>query len=178
MLLLTVLQFFAVLFGSVALGALIGSITALLTKFTHIRDFPLWETSLFFLMSFSSYLLAEICEMSGIVSVLFCGIFQAHYTFKNLSSEGQRRTKEFSETLNFLSENFIFCYLGVSLFTFDHHYFNFIFIFGAFVAIAVARAAHIYPLTLLLNLGRKRKITMKVSLKSKIVWMDTKLTIA
>ena len=58
------------------LGALIGSITALMTKFTHIKDFPLLETSLFFLMSYSSYLLAEICEMSGIVSILFCGIFQ------------------------------------------------------------------------------------------------------
>ena len=61
---------------SVGLGALIGSITALMTKFTHIKDFPLLETSLFFLMSYSSYLLAEICEMSGIVSILFCGIFQ------------------------------------------------------------------------------------------------------
>ena len=75
-LLLTVLRFFTILIGSVGLGALIGSITALMTKFTHIKDFPLLETTLFFLMSYSSYLLAEICEMSGIVSVLFCGIFQ------------------------------------------------------------------------------------------------------
>lgn len=161
-LLTTVLRFFTIILGSVGLGSLIGASTALMTKFTYIRDFALLETSLFFLMSYSSYLIAEICEMSGIVSVLFCGIFQAHYTFRNLSAETQLRTRQFSETLNFLSENFIFCYLGVSMFTFEHHYFSFIFIFGTFVAIAVARAAHVYPLSLLLNLGRQQKIPMKV----------------
>lgn len=160
-LLLTVLKFFTILLGSVGLGSLVGSLTAMLTKFTHVKDFPLLETTLFFLLSYSSYLIAEICSMSGIVSVLFCGIFQAHYTFRNLSCESQQRTKQLFETLNFLMENFIFCYLGVSLFTYSHHQFNFVFIFGAIVAIALARALHIYPLSLLLNLGRKQKIPMK-----------------
>ena len=73
---LAVLQFFTVFIGSVVLGALVGSFTALMTKFTKIRDLPLLETTLFSLMSYSSYLLAEISGMSGIVSVLFCGIFQ------------------------------------------------------------------------------------------------------
>ena len=73
----------------------------------------------------SSYLIAEICQMSGIVSVLFCGIFQAHYTYRNLSVQSQQRTRQLFETLNFLSENFIFSYLGVSMFTFGHHYFRY-----------------------------------------------------
>ena len=124
--------------------------------------------------------------MSGIVSVLFCGIFQAHYTYRNLSVQSQQRTRQLFETLNFLSENFIFSYLGVSMFTFGHHYFRYarfklkknleivcclftffvyfslIFILGGFVAIAAARAMHIYPLSFLLNLGRAQKIPYKV----------------
>eukprot|EP00090_Calanus_glacialis_P002103 TRINITY_DN11580_c0_g1_i1.p1 TRINITY_DN11580_c0_g1~~TRINITY_DN11580_c0_g1_i1.p1 ORF type:complete len:614 (+),score=151.22 TRINITY_DN11580_c0_g1_i1:384-2225(+) len=154
----TIGNFFFIFLGSIGLGALIGVLTSLLTKFTRIRDFHLLETSLFFLMSYSSYLLAEICEMSGIVSVLFCGIFQAHYTFHNLSLESKLRTQQLFEVLHFLLENFIFSYIGVSMFTFSHHRFQFAFILAAFFAIAVARAANIYPLSFLLNLGRKNKI--------------------
>lgn len=73
---LTVIKFFTILVGSVGLGAVIGCLASVITKFTRVRDSPLLETSLFSLLSYSSYLIAEICEMSGIVAVLFCGIFQ------------------------------------------------------------------------------------------------------
>ena len=63
-----------------------------------------------------------------------------------------------------MAENFIFSYLGVSLFTFSRHFFDIIFIFGAFVAIAVARAVNVYPIIGTVNLGRKQKIPMNVSL--------------
>jgi sodium/hydrogen exchanger-like protein 6/7 len=43
---------------------------------------------------------------------------------RNLSVESQQRTKQLFETFNFLAENFIFSYLGVSLFTFTKHKFN------------------------------------------------------
>merc|ERR1719233_363737 len=107
----TIGNFFVIFLGSIGLGALIGVLTSLLTKFTRIRDFHLLETSLFFLMSYSSYLLAEICQMSGIVSVLFCGIFQAHYTFHNLSLESKLRTQQLFEVLHFLLETSYFLIL-------------------------------------------------------------------
>ena len=56
----TIGEFFGIFFGSVGLGSLIGSANSLLTKFTHLRDFQLLETSLFFLMSYASYLIAEV----------------------------------------------------------------------------------------------------------------------
>ena len=58
-----------------------------------------------------------------------------------------------------MAENFIFCYVGVSMFTFSKHNFDAAFIFGSFFAIIVGRAAQIYSLSFLLNLGRKSKIT-------------------
>lgn len=81
-LLYTTANFFSAFLGSSGLGAAVGSLTALVTKFTRVREYSLLETSLFTLMSYTSYLIAEIASMSGIVSALFCGIFQAHYTFR------------------------------------------------------------------------------------------------
>ncbi|XP_076024695.1 sodium/hydrogen exchanger 6-like [Genypterus blacodes] len=150
--------FLGVFSGSFALGVATGVMTALVTKFTKLRDFPLLETALFFLMSWSTFLLAEACGFTGVVAVLFCGITQAHYTYNNLSPESQDRTKQLFELLNFLAENFIFSYMGLTLFSFQSHVFNPMFIVGAFVAIFVGRAANIYPLSFLLNLGRKNKI--------------------
>ena len=51
-LIFTILSFFTIFIGSVGLGSLIGAATALMTKFTLVKDLPLLETSLFFLMSY------------------------------------------------------------------------------------------------------------------------------
>ncbi|NXK51775.1 SL9A6 protein, partial [Chauna torquata] len=151
--------FLGIFSGSFAMGAATGVVTALISfslffQFTKLREFPLLETGLFFLMSWSTFLLAEAC----VVAVLFCGITQAHYTYNNLSTESQHRTKQLFELLNFLAENFIFSYMGLALFTFQNHVFNPTFVVGAFLAIFLGRAANIYPLSFLLNLGRRNKI--------------------
>ncbi|XP_069320549.1 sodium/hydrogen exchanger 6 isoform X3 [Eulemur rufifrons] len=150
--------FLGIFSGSFAMGAATGVVTALVTKFTKLREFQLLETGLFFLMSWSTFLLAEAWGFTGVVAVLFCGITQAHYTYNNLSTESQHRTKQLFELLNFLAENFIFSYMGLTLFTFQNHVFNPTFVVGAFIAIFLGRAANIYPLSLLLNLGRRSKI--------------------
>ncbi|KAG8507192.1 LOW QUALITY PROTEIN: Sodium/hydrogen exchanger 6, partial [Galemys pyrenaicus] len=144
--------FLGIFSGSFAMGAATG--VSYVTKFTKLREFQLLETGLFFLMSWSTFLLAEAWGFTGVVAVLFCGITQAHYTYNNLSTESQHRTKQLFELLNFLAENFIFSYMGLTLFTFQNHVFNPTFV----VAIFLGRAANIYPLSLLLNLGRRSKI--------------------
>ena len=131
-------SFFVVFFGAFGIGSSMGCVTALLTKYTYIRQHSGLETALFILMSYSTFLAAEACEYTGIVSVLFCGIFQAHYTYNNLSEESQTQTKEIFNLLNFLSENFIFVYIGISLFTYGHHQWEFSFIIGAVIAIVIA----------------------------------------
>uniref|UniRef100_UPI003AADAA11 sodium/hydrogen exchanger 7 isoform X3 n=1 Tax=Centroberyx gerrardi TaxID=166262 RepID=UPI003AADAA11 len=150
--------FLGIFSGSFAMGAVTGVVTALVTKFTKLHCFPLLETALFFLMSWSTFLLAEACGFTGVVAVLFCGITQAHYTYNNLSEESTKRTKQLFEVLHFLAENFIFSYMGLALFTFQNHIFSPIFIVGAFIAIFIGRASNIYPLSFLLNLGRRHKI--------------------
>ncbi|XP_039251155.2 sodium/hydrogen exchanger 9-like isoform X1 [Styela clava] len=148
--------------GSFVIGCAVSFVTALFTKFTKIGQFPVMETSVFFLLSWSAFLLAEAVGFTGIVAVLFCGITQAHYTYNNLSSESKARTRQLFEVLNFLAENFIFVYMGTAMFTFQHHQWRPIFIVGAFLAVIISRACNIYPLTFLLNLGRRRKIARNI----------------
>ncbi|XP_064347900.1 sodium/hydrogen exchanger 9 isoform X2 [Camelus dromedarius] len=151
-------NFLGIFAGSFAMGSAYAVVTALLTKFTKLCEFPMLETGLFFLLSWSAFLSAEAAGLTGIVAVLFCGVTQAHYTYNNLSLDSKTRTKQLFEFMNFLAENVIFCYMGLAMFTFQNHIFNALFILGAFLAIFVARACNIYPLSFLLNLGRKRKI--------------------
>ncbi|KAK7888757.1 hypothetical protein WMY93_024317 [Mugilogobius chulae] len=111
--------FLGIFSGSFVMGAATGVVTALISfkymfpdegnnRFTKLHCFPLLETALFFLMSWSTFLLAEACGFTGVVAVLFCGITQAHYTHNNLSEESTKRTKQLFEVLHFLAENFIF----------------------------------------------------------------------
>ncbi|KFV88550.1 Sodium/hydrogen exchanger 9 [Struthio camelus australis] len=161
-------NFLGIFAGSFAMGSSYAVVTALisfivsifqhLTKFTKLCEFPMLETGLFFLLSWSAFLSAEAAGLTGIVAVLFCGVTQAHYTYNNLSPDSKMRTKQLFEFMNFLAENVIFCYMGLALFTFQNHIFNALFIFGAFVAVFIARACNIYPLSFLLNLGRRQKI--------------------
>mgnify|MGYP002055280392 FL=1 len=82
-------DFFGIFGASFLVGSLMGCITALLTKFTRVRQHPLLESTLCVLMSYSTCLVSEVFALTGIVAVLFCGITQAHYTYNNLSKQSQ-----------------------------------------------------------------------------------------
>lgn len=45
-----------------------------------------------YIFGIMSYMLAEILEMSGVITVLVCGICLAHFNFYNLSVTGQIAT--------------------------------------------------------------------------------------
>ncbi|KAM3593751.1 uncharacterized protein V6R79_020902 [Siganus canaliculatus] len=157
--------FLGILTGSFFMGFLFTVITALISfqppsAFLHPHpQLSPQLTSVFFLLSWCSFLAAEACGLSGIVAVLFCGLSQARYTVHNLSSEGRTRTKQLFEVFNFLGEIFIFSNMGYVLLTSPHHVFEGLFILGAFISIFLSRACNIYPLSFFLNLGRSNKIS-------------------
>ncbi|XP_065180147.1 sodium/hydrogen exchanger 9-like [Sycon ciliatum] len=153
--------FIGIFVGSFLIGVLMGFITALFTKLSKIREYPMMESGLFCLMSYASFLAAEAAGMTGIVAVLFCGITQAHYTYFNLSEESKKTTRTFFELINLLAENFVFIYMGLALFTFRYHQWNWGFIVFSFLAILAGRALNIIPMTFIANLRRKNKIPVK-----------------
>lgn len=59
------LKFIGIFVGSFVLGCLVALITAVFMKMSKLRDYPLLETSLFMLMSYSAFLIAEAASLSG-----------------------------------------------------------------------------------------------------------------
>ncbi|TID30934.1 hypothetical protein CANINC_000456 [Pichia inconspicua] len=143
---------------STLIGLVIGILIALILKHSHIRRYPQIETCLVLLFAYESYFFSNGCHMSGIVSLLFCGITMKHYAYYNMSRRTQIATKYIFQLLAQLSENFIFIYLGLSLFTEVELVFKPLLIIVTFVCICVARWAAVFPLSRFINwFSRNRK---------------------
>lgn len=136
---------------STIIGILIGILVALILKHSHIRRYPQIETCLVLLVAYESYFFSNGAHMSGIVSLLFCGITLKHYAYYNMSRRTQIATKYIFQLLAQLSENFIFIYLGLSLFTEVELVFKPLLIIITFGTICVARWSAVFPLSRLLN---------------------------
>ncbi|ODV87807.1 hypothetical protein CANARDRAFT_26011 [[Candida] arabinofermentans NRRL YB-2248] len=136
---------------STFIGLIIGVLVALVLKHSHIRRYPQIETCLVLLFAYESYFFSNGCHMSGIVSLLFCGITMKHYAYYNMSRRTQIATKYIFQLLAQLSENFIFIYLGLSLFTEVELVFKPLLIIVTFVSICVARWAAVFPLSRSIN---------------------------
>ena len=123
---------------SLIIGVVVGLAMALMLKHSQLRRFPQIETCLITLMAYGSYFFSNALRMSGnlpptspnffrvaevnienkgIVSLLFCGITLKHYAYHNMSRRTRLGTKYIFQVLAQMSENFIFIYLGLSLFT-------------------------------------------------------------
>lgn len=136
---------------SLLIGVLIGIIVALLLKHTHIRRYPQIESCLVLLIAYESYFFSNGCHMSGIVSLLFCGITLKHYAYYNMSRRTQISTKYIFQLLARLSENFIFVYLGLALFTEVELVYKPMLIIVTTISICLARWAAVFPLSRLIN---------------------------
>ncbi|KAI9729985.1 MAG: monovalent cation:H+ antiporter, CPA1 (nhx1) [Cirrosporium novae-zelandiae] len=143
--------FLIVFFGSLIIGVIIGIITALTLKHTLVRRFPKIESCLVILIAYASYFFSNAIHMSGIVSLLFCGITLKHYAYYNMSRRTQLTTKYLFQVLAQLSENFIFIYLGLTLFTDENIEFRPLFIFATLIGICFARFLAVFPLSRAIN---------------------------
>ncbi|CUS23786.1 LAQU0S11e04258g1_1 [Lachancea quebecensis] len=136
---------------SLLIGVMIGILVALLLKHTLIRRYPRIESCLVLLIAYESYFFSNGCHMSGIVSLLFCGITLKHYAYFNMSRRTQITVKYIFQLLAQLSENFIFIYLGLSLFTEVELVYKPMLIIITGISICVARWCAVFPLSNFVN---------------------------
>lgn len=136
---------------STTIGISVGIIVALILKHSHIRRYPQLETCLVLLFAYQLYFFSNGAHMSGIVLLLFCGITLKHYAYFNMLRRTQIATKYIFQFLAQMSENFIFIYLGLTLFTEVELVFKPLLIIVCFFLICVARWCAVFPLSRLLN---------------------------
>jgi len=86
-----ILQDFTTLgFNSVMIGIIFGLLSAyLMSTFRAFSKNPVMETMMIFCFGYLSYVISEVAQNSGIITLLTCGIVMAKYTWYNLSPQGK-----------------------------------------------------------------------------------------
>lgn len=76
---------------------------------------PVIETCIIFFFGYIAYMLAELCEWSGVIAVLVAGISMSHYLVYNLSPTGKVTSGVAYNFVALFAEAFLYIYLGISV---------------------------------------------------------------
>jgi len=101
--------------GSLLLGVIISAIASGMFKLIDFHLYTWIEVSLFGFCSYLPYIAAEYFELSGILAIFTAGMILRDWAFYSLSPLGRVTIEFFVETAGFISENFVFAYLGISI---------------------------------------------------------------
>ncbi|KAI4364591.1 hypothetical protein MLD38_020663 [Melastoma candidum] len=169
-------NFLYLFFTSTMLGVLTGLLSAYIIKKLYFgRHSTDREVALMILMAYLSYTMAELFYLSGILTVFFCGIVMSHYTWHNVTESSRVTTKHAFATLSFITETFIFLYVGMDALDIEKWRFvsnrpgTSIAISGVLLALVlVGRAAFVFPLSFLSNLGKKNP-SERISFRQQVI---------
>ncbi|KAJ3110372.1 Sodium/hydrogen exchanger 9 [Phlyctochytrium bullatum] len=133
-----------VFIGSFLVGVIIALVFAKITKHVKMPNPHVYEMVMLLVFAYSSYLLADVLQLTGIISIFFCGVAMAHYAAGNLSDESRKTIKTTLRVLAFMCECFIFLYLGMGLLSFHRKTtYDPLMIIFALISILVARC-HVF----------------------------------
>ncbi|KAL6657143.1 hypothetical protein ACP70R_004923 [Stipagrostis hirtigluma subsp. patula] len=164
--------------SSTFLGVFAGLLSAYIIKKLYIgRHSTDREVALMMLMAYLSYMLAELLELSGILTVFFCGIVMSHYTWHNVTESSRVTTKHAFATLSFIAETFLFLYVGMDALDIEKWKFasdspgKSIGISSILLGLVlVGRAAFVFPLSFLSNLTKKTPVEKITWRQQIVVW--------
>ena len=112
-------QFFLLALESVLLGLFAGILSSLLFKWCRfLCHSSITETLIIFIIAMLTYFLSEASQLSGIISLLTCGITMAHYTWYNLSPQGKTISSVTVSVFGSAAEGIVFTYIGLCVFTY------------------------------------------------------------
>ncbi|KAL3155429.1 hypothetical protein ABBQ38_010986 [Trebouxia sp. C0009 RCD-2024] len=159
-------RFFVIATGSIVIGLTVAYGCAFILKRFQLSpgadtrqggpafNETIYEIALVVMSAYLAYLLSETLALSGIVTLFFTGICHAHYTYYSVSKEAAITLKRLFEFAAFLSEMFVFAYLGLQVGNIRKGMDVGLLLTGV-PLVLLSRAVNIYPLAYLVNKGRR-----------------------
>uniref|UniRef100_A0A0G4FPJ5 Sodium/hydrogen exchanger n=1 Tax=Chromera velia CCMP2878 TaxID=1169474 RepID=A0A0G4FPJ5_9ALVE len=140
---------------SLVVGLVCGGVCSVVCKHSSfLKNFPHYEIGITFMCAYFSYSLSQLLDLSGIVSLFFCGVMLSHYNLYNLSEGAQVSAKLTFKTMAFVAESFVFLYLGIVAAVSigeKTSTWNFGFIGISMAGCLVGRAMNVFPMAYLSN---------------------------
>ena len=157
-------------FLSCFIGILIGILCSyFLMKMKKYQLQSVSEISIIIIFAFSSYIIAELSELSAILSLLFCSITLANYAFFNLSYLAREQSCIVVKIMASFCEGFIFAYLGLSFWTMMGKKINLIFQCIQLLNIIFGRIITVYLITGINNFFTDNDFSKFSSQEKKII---------
>nr|AKP17190.1 Na+/H+ exchanger isoform 3 [Squalus suckleyi] len=153
-----IVSFFVVSLGGTAIGIIFAFVLSLVTRFTkHVRVI---EPGFVFIISYLSYLTAEMLSLSAILAITFCGICCQKYVKANLCEQSITTVRYAMKMLASGAETIIFMFLGISAVDTTIWTWNTPFILLTLVFISVYRVIGVVIQTWILN--RYRVVQLEI----------------
>uniref|UniRef100_A0A8C3RUA7 Sodium/hydrogen exchanger n=2 Tax=Chelydra serpentina TaxID=8475 RepID=A0A8C3RUA7_CHESE len=144
-----IVSFFVVSLGGTFVGIVFAFLLSLVTRFTkHVR---IIEPGFVFVISYLSYLTAEMLSLSAILAITFCGVCCQKYVKANICDQSSTTVRYTMKMLASGSETIIFMFLGISAVNPDIWTWNTAFILLTLVFISVYRVIGVVLQTWVLN---------------------------
>jgi NhaP-type Na+/H+ or K+/H+ antiporter len=150
-------KFFLVSLGGTSIGIVFGFLTSFVTRFTnYARDI---EIIYIFVMSYLSYLCADLVNWSGILALIFCAMIMKSYVNANISPKSLTSIKYDMKSLGNTSEAVVFLFLGVNA---CHHQYTLeaSFILVTILSCLVVRTIGVIVLSTIVNRFRLYKLDL------------------
>ena len=156
-------NFFFLSLVSALIGLAGGIVSGLMTKhFRFMTKNSVHETFFLATIAFLSYYLADLFEMSGIISIIVTSVMQAQYSWYNLSPQGKSVSAVTFQTLGYFSEALIFSYIGLGIFKQPQQDWSLSFIGMELVLIVMARISSVLLIQYLFLLcGAQKSLKFK-----------------
>jgi sodium/hydrogen exchanger-like protein 6/7 len=126
-----------------------GLFVSLFLKYFKVKY--LLEVSLVLIMAYLSYLISTLLKLTGIVSLLFCGMTLKHYALPSVSRRARQSIGGLSSVVSYLSENLIFIHLGMTVFIAKDERVSIWVVLSTFFGVLFARFVSVFSLSYLLN---------------------------